>query len=95
MSPEEEAALTQPAGRSCCSASCASTPLAASVAPGLDETGVMLPYSPLHHLLLEPVVGTDTPSILVMTSGNLADEPLCYRNDGRPHPAGAASPTRS
>ncbi len=58
-----------------------STPLADGVAPDLDETGVMLPYTPVHHLLLEPVDGVDTPGILVMTSGNLADEPLCHRNE--------------
>ncbi len=81
LSPDEEAVLTQPARPIVLLRKLPSSPLAASVAPGLDETGVMLPYSPLHHLLLEPVVGTDTPQILVMTSGNLADEPLSYRNE--------------
>lgn len=46
------------------------------VADGLDELGVMLPYTPLHHLLLEA-----GPRLLVMTSGNLSDEPLCFDND--------------
>ncbi|MDP2234235.1 MAG: carbamoyltransferase HypF, partial [Actinomycetota bacterium] len=50
-------------------------PLADSVAPGLGEIGVMLPYTPLHHLLLSEV---DRP--LVMTSGNLSDEPIAMDN---------------
>ena len=49
--------------------------LPASVAPGQKLLGFMLPYSPLHHLLLETF---DTP--LVMTSGNLSDEPQATGN---------------
>jgi len=49
--------------------------LAPGVADGLTEIGVMLPYTPLHHLLLSAVDGS-----LVMTSGNLSDEPIATDN---------------
>jgi hydrogenase maturation protein HypF len=45
--------------------------LAPSVAPGLDRVGLMLAYTPLHHLLLDLVRRP-----LVMTSGNLSEEPI-------------------
>ena len=54
------------------------------VAPGLDRVGVMLPSTPLHHLLLE-MVGAP----LVMTSGNLADEPHGRRQRRGDAPPGA------
>ena len=50
--------------------------LAPSVAPGLHELGVMLPYTPLHHLLLRRFGGP-----LVMTSGNVTEEPIAKDND--------------
>jgi hydrogenase maturation protein HypF len=52
------------------------SPLAPSVAPGLDTVGVMLPYSPLHHLLLDEPMPP-----LVMTSGNPSEEPITTDND--------------
>jgi hydrogenase maturation protein HypF len=56
------------------------SPLAVPVAPGNPLVGVLLPYSPVHHLLFRSVPGppTSTPFALVMTSGNLSDEPICY-----------------
>ncbi|MCU1354107.1 MAG: carbamoyltransferase HypF, partial [Acidimicrobiales bacterium] len=50
--------------------------LAGGVAPGLAEVGLLLPYSPLHHLLLGAVARP-----LVMTSGNVSDEPIAH-DDG-------------
>jgi hydrogenase maturation protein HypF len=49
------------------------------VAPGQNTIGVMLPYTPLHYLLLEKEKGY--PEALVMTSGNLSEEPIATQND--------------
>jgi hydrogenase maturation protein HypF len=49
--------------------------IAQTVAPYQDTLGVMLPYSPLHHLLLNGPLKS-----LVMTSGNVSDEPIAYRS---------------
>jgi hydrogenase maturation protein HypF len=46
-----------------------------AVAPGVNTLGFMLPYTPLHQLLLE-----DLERPLVMTSGNVSDEPICYED---------------
>ncbi|HQL01492.1 MAG TPA: carbamoyltransferase HypF [Smithellaceae bacterium] len=46
-----------------------------SVAPGVTNLGIMLPYTPLHHLLLEKHF-----KALVMTSANQVDEPICIGN---------------
>ncbi|MGD1092939.1 MAG: carbamoyltransferase HypF [Bryobacteraceae bacterium] len=48
------------------------------VAPGTANLGVMLPYTPLHHLLFEDSPGYEA---LVMTSGNLSEEPIVSRNE--------------
>ncbi len=48
--------------------------LADAVGPGLDTVGVLLPYAPLHWLLLGSGLA------LVATSGNLSEEPLCFTN---------------
>ncbi len=53
----------------------AGSPVADGVAPGLAELGVFLPYSALHHLLL---AGVGRP--LVLTSGNLSDDPIAHQD---------------
>jgi hydrogenase maturation protein HypF len=52
------------------------SPIAHAVAPYQDTLGVMLPYSPLHHLLFNGPL-----KALVMTSGNISDEPIAYKNE--------------
>ena len=52
------------------------TDIAPGVAPKNNYLGVMLPYTPLHHLLMREVGRP-----LVMTSGNLSEEPICGENE--------------
>ena len=82
LSPEEEKLL-----------SCAERPItvcarplgatAADVAPDDTTLGIMLPYTPLHHLLLAYFAALrppELPAALVMTSGNTGGDPLCLGN---------------
>jgi hydrogenase maturation protein HypF len=55
-------------------------PVARGVAPGTGELGLMLPYTPLHHLLLADL-GALGGGPLVMTSGNVCDEPIAYEDE--------------
>ena len=48
------------------------TNLSKWIAPDTDDIGVLLPYTPLHHLLLQAI------SPLVMTSGNVSEEPIAH-----------------
>jgi hydrogenase maturation protein HypF len=50
--------------------------VAPATAPGNRQLGIMLPYTPLHHLLLAAVARP-----IVLTSGNVSDEPIAYRDD--------------
>lgn len=49
--------------------------ISSAIADGVNNLGFMLPYTPLHHLLL-----ADYAHPLVMTSGNISDEPICYQD---------------
>jgi len=51
-------------------------PVAESVAPHQEYHGIMLPYTPLHHLLM-----AESGMVLVMTSGNISSEPIVYHDD--------------
>ncbi len=76
LSPEAERAIASAARPIVLLPRRAGAAMSSEVAPGLSEIGVMLPYTPLHHLLLE-----EGPPLLVMTSGNLSEEPIARRND--------------
>lgn len=82
----EEALLTGPERPIVLAPRRADALVAPSVAPRSRELGVMLPYTPLHHLLL-----ADTGLTLVMTSGNVADEPIAFEDaDARERLGGIA-----
>ena len=71
LSAAEAAALVDPTRPIVLARRRARAAIAAGIAPGLEQLGLMLPYSPLHHLLLE-----DFGAPLVATSGNLSGEPV-------------------
>jgi len=85
IAPEEHAALTGPRRPIVLLARSPGSRISTEVAPGVPMLGVMLPYTPLHHLLFEGG-GFDA---LVMTSANISEEPIAYRNQevaARLHP---------
>ncbi len=75
LSPQEKEFLSSPARPILLVAKPDQSSLSDQVAPGLTELGVMLPYSPLHHLLLN-----DFGKPLVATSANLSGEPVLIDN---------------
>jgi len=80
VSPAEAKLLTSPASPIVLLRWLHDSSVASSAAPGSHFLGVMLPYTPLHHLLLREV---ERP--LVMTSGNLSEEPIAKDNDEAVH----------
>ncbi len=92
VSPAAEALLTAPEAPIVLLPRRADAPVAENVAPGIPTLGIMLAYTPLHHLLLEEVAWSEIGDraeprrgegigqgmgVVVATSGNLTDEPIC------------------
>jgi len=76
LSKADEAILSSPSAPVLLLETLGNARLAPSVAPGLANLGLFLPYTPLHRLLLDRL---DLP--LVMTSGNATDEPIATGNE--------------
>ncbi len=76
LSAADEAALRSPAAPIVLAPRRPGSGIADEVAPGCAAFGVMLPYSPIHHLLFAEGLGP-----LVMTSANRSAEPLIWRDD--------------
>jgi len=78
VTPEDEMLLQSPAHPIVLLERRPDSAIAAEVAPFQHTLGIMLPYTPLHLLLMEPQTGY--PEVLVMTSGNLSEEPIAYED---------------
>lgn len=76
ISPQEKDLLTSPQAPIVLLRRRSPSILSGLVAPDTAYMGVMLPYTPMHHLLLRKVGGP-----LVMTSGNLSEEPIAADNE--------------
>ena len=84
LSADEEALLLSPRRPIVLLDRLPEAPVAPDVAPGHATLGLMLPYTPLHTLLLDAFAARHDPArpaALVLTSGNLSDEPIAYRDD--------------
>ncbi len=81
VSPEDEAALLNVRRPIVVLPRLASALVSGNVAPGNDTLGIMLPYTPLHYLLFSDSPAADSEfAALVMTSGNLSEEPIVVSN---------------
>ena len=93
ISSQEQEALSSPQAPIVLCKKNPDSPLPEEIAPGLDRVGVMLPYTPLHHVLLTHLSAANSangpenspasaagPAALVMTSGNHTDEPIAIGN---------------
>ncbi len=80
LGADEQRVLTSPAHPIVLMPRRADAPVVDAVAPGNPLLGVLLANTPLHHLLFAPVPGADVapPDLLVLTSANISDEPLCF-----------------
>jgi hydrogenase maturation protein HypF len=76
LSPAERALLESSASPIVLARKRAEAAVPARIAPGNPDLGMMLPYTPLHVLLFHE----SSLELLVMTSGNLSGEPICYRD---------------
>ena len=76
LGPGEERLLTSPRRPIVLLRRLASAQIASATAPGNQCLGIMLPYTPVHHLLTRAL---DIP--IVLTSGNVSDEPIAYQDD--------------
>ena len=85
MSDMEERLLTSPEAPIIIVKKRLSTPLSPLIAPNNGWLGLMLPYAPLHHLLFashpSPLIPHHLLTALVMTSGNISDEPVTFEDD--------------
>jgi hydrogenase maturation protein HypF len=86
VDPAEQALLDSPRGPIVLLRKRLPSPIAEEVAPHNPYLGVMLPYTPLHHLLVRATGNVP----LVMTSGNRAEEPIVHGDDGPAVLAGIA-----